>query len=180
MPELKHVVSEWERQTGLEMETTEYAATFSRDVNNYIAVDKEGKVKAKGYYGTASLKKNPEFQICADAISAYLSKGTPLEQTIRGCADINKFVKVRRVTRGAAFIVDGESPEYVGKIVRFYLSNDEKAGMLVTADKGHTVPTSEGCKPIMRYNGSIPSDIDYDRYIAIAEENLTLLGLSLS
>lgn len=176
--DLTIVVKEWERQTGLEMETTDYAATFSRDVNNYIAVDTQGKVKAKGVYGDATLKKNPQTQICADAVSAYLSKGTPVETTIRECRDINKFITVRNARGGAAFVREGQEPQYVGKVVRYYYPVGE-TGQLVTINKGHQVAGSDGSRPIMRYT-EFPSDIDYDKYISIARENLALLGLNIS
>jgi len=178
LDDLAIVVKQWEQQTGLEMETTDYAATFSRDVNNYIAVDTSGKVKAKGAYGETTLKKNPSMQICSDALSAYLAKGTPIEETIRGCRDLNKFVTVRNARGGAAFVREGQKPEYVGKVVRYYYPIGE-TGQLVTIAKGHQVAGSEGSRPIMRYT-EFPSDIDYDRYIMIAKENLALLGLNLS
>src|SRR5690606_13905436 len=83
------VFAAWEQRTGLETEETEYRALYSRDVNNYIAVKMDGKTKTKGAYcerGSAHnsvLSKNPEVLICSDAAQAYLSKGTPVEQTIR-------------------------------------------------------------------------------------------------
>lgn len=97
------LIAEWEKRTGLEMETSEYAAIYSRDINNYFAVKTSGEVKRKGEYSKAGLveKKSPDVEICGDAVAEYLSKGTPIVYTIAACRDIRKFVTVTKVTGGA-------------------------------------------------------------------------------
>lgn len=101
----------WEQVTGLEMETGEYAAIYSRDINNYFAIKMSGEVKRKGEYSTAGLveKKNPDVEICGDAVAEFLSKGTPILYTIAACRDIRKFVTVCKVTGGAVKLW-GEGP----------------------------------------------------------------------
>lgn len=108
------LIKEWERRTGLEMEATEYAALYSRDVNNYFAVKSDGEVKRKGQYSKAGLveKKNPDAEICSDAVAEYLSKGTPLFSTIAMSRDIRKFVKIKNVTGGAVKLW-GEGPREI-------------------------------------------------------------------
>lgn len=97
------LIHEWERRTGLEMEFTEYRALYMRDVNNYIAIKSDGKVKRKGEYALASLigKKSPDVEICSDAACDYLAKGVPVEYTIAACRDITKFVTIQNVSGGA-------------------------------------------------------------------------------
>ena len=97
------LIHEWERRTGLEMEFTEYRALYMRDVNNYIAIKSDGKVKRKGEYALASLigKKSPDVEICSDAACDYLAKGVPIEYTIAACRDITKFVTIQNVSGGA-------------------------------------------------------------------------------
>lgn len=96
------LIAGWQMRTGLVMETAEYAAIYSRDVNNYIAVKKGGGVKRKGEYSKAGLveKKNPDCEICSDAVALFLEKGVAISDTIRACRDIRKFVTVVRVTGG--------------------------------------------------------------------------------
>lgn len=105
------IIMEWENRTGLEMETSQYEAIYSRDINNYFAVKTDGSVKRKGEYSTAGLveKKNPDSEICGDAVAEFLSKGTPLADTIMTCRDIRKFVTVQKVTGGACKLW-GEGP----------------------------------------------------------------------
>jgi DNA polymerase elongation subunit (family B) len=91
--EFDAIVRAWEAATGFETEATKYAALYSRDVNNYIAVKDGGSCKAKGTYSergsalNSALSKNPEALICSDAVQAFLSNGTPIEQTINECCD---------------------------------------------------------------------------------------------
>lgn len=105
------IVRAWEQRTGLDMEASEYAAIYSRDINNYIAVKTDGSVKRKGEYAPTSLimKKSPDVEICSDAVAEYLSKGTPIMYTIFSCRDITKFVTIQRVTGGAVKLW-GEGP----------------------------------------------------------------------
>lgn len=109
------------KRTGFEYEETPYSKVGIRDVNNYIAITAErekviippkGKVqvlspnppegKRKGAYAKAGVMENvsPTFQICAEACTQYMLNGTPLEDTIKGCADIRQFVAIRGVTGG--------------------------------------------------------------------------------
>lgn len=104
-----HMIAEWEKRTTLSMERTEYSALYSRDINNYFAVKPNGEVKRKGEYaktfddsGLPDLqsKKNPDVEICSDAVAEYLAHGTPIHETIRGCRDIRKFITIQRVNGG--------------------------------------------------------------------------------
>lgn len=103
-----YIVKKWEVLTGFEMEATEYAGIFSRDVNNYLAAKPTAKGiewKAKGAYADPGLAKNPTNIICVDAVKEYLERGTSLETTIRRCDDIRKFVTVRQDRTGGAYWV---------------------------------------------------------------------------
>jgi hypothetical protein len=111
IPVTESILRYWEKKTGLEMETTEYSAIYSRDINNYFAVKGSGEVKRKGEYSKAGLieKKNPNVEICGDAIAEFLSKGTPLIYSIASCRDIRKFVRTQMVAGGAVKLW-GEGP----------------------------------------------------------------------
>lgn len=176
------VFAGWEQVTALETEETEYAALYAANVNNYIALTLDGHTKTKGWYcerGSAQnsvLSKNPDVAICSDAVQAYLAKGTPLEQSIRGCADMRKFVSVR-VVRGGGVKLWGEErpPEYLGKTVRWYYGRDVP-GEIVYAASGNKVPRSGGAIPCMTLPARIPDDLDYDWYIAKAEAIMRDIG----
>lgn len=174
--EFCQIWKQWEQQTSLETEETEYKGLFSRDVNNYIAVKMDGKCKAKGVYSevgsalNSPLSKNPENLICVDAVKAHITHGTPIEATIKECRDITRFVTVRKVTGGAA--KDGR---YLGKTIRWYYA----AGIIGTityCKNGNKVPNSDGAKPLMTLPAALPDDINYGWYEAAATAILEDIG----
>lgn len=108
------LIKQWEQITGLEMETSEYAAIYTQSVNSYLAVKPNGKTKRIGIFAQASLlkKHDPDVEICGDAISDFLSKGTPMLYTIAACRDIRKFITMQKVAGGAVKLW-GEGPRDV-------------------------------------------------------------------
>lgn len=165
------IILDWEIATGFETEETRYRALHSRDVNNYIAIGVNGKVKTKGAFAYAGLQKNPSNEVCIDAVVAYLRDGTPIEDTIDACEDIRKFVTIRQVRGGAH--KDGE---YLGKAVRYYYAEGE-AGTIKYVTNGNIVPRTEGAKPLMELPDSLPNDIDYEFYCREAYAILDDLGV---
>jgi hypothetical protein len=170
------IIEAWEKQTGFVTEETRYAALYSRDVNNYIAVKEDGSCKAKGAYSergsalNSVLSKNPEALICSDAVQAFLSKGTPIEQTIFECADIRRFVVVRNVRGGGH--KDGY---YLGKVVRWYYA-EGTTGIIQYVGSGNKVSNSEGGKPLMELPDELPDDIKYSWYVDKATSILYDIG----
>ena len=164
------IIAKWEKHTGLETEETQYAALYSRDVNNYIAVKPDGTAKAKGVYGPVTLRKNPQNPICAEAVIAYLTKKAPVSTTVRNCRDITKFLTLRTVNGGAE--KDGEP---LGKAIRWYYAKGVK-GAIHYATNGNTVPRSEGAKVLMDLPDRMPGDVDYEWYIKECEEILMAIG----
>lgn len=103
-PTMLAIVAQWERETGMETEETCYRALFSRDVNSYLALKEGGGVKTKGTLASPGVSKNPDNEIVSMAVCAQLDKGIPIAQTIIGCRDIRKFLRVKRVTGGAHMV----------------------------------------------------------------------------
>ncbi|WP_217468753.1 hypothetical protein, partial [Staphylococcus aureus] len=173
------IFKRWEQQTNLEMETTDYQAMFSRDVNSYVALyDKPQKgkwTKGKGAFTVGDIKHNPVNDICAEAIIAFLLNSTPIEQTIRECRHLPHFMAIRKVSGGGAKVWEDGSVEYIGKIARWYHSTEVQGG-IVTAKKGHTVPDTAGARPCMRLPQEWPADLDYDWYIQEAYDMLDAIG----
>ena len=170
---LEEACFDWEMQTGLELEETRYSALHSRDVNSYIAVKPNGSVKGKGAFAEPNLMKNPQFVIVNEALYAYLSKGTPIEQTINACSDVTKFLMVRSVTGGGVW-----GDEYLGKAVRFYYSNElSEDDCIRYAKNGNKVPMSDAARPMMQLSDTMPHDIDRQRYCYMARKCLEEFGL---
>jgi hypothetical protein len=112
------LIAEWQKRTGLEMETVEYRAIYSRDVNNYFAVKANGEVKRKGEYSKGGLveKKNPDVEICSDAVADYLADGVSIDYTIAVCRDIRKFVTIQKVN-GGGLKMWGDGPRKAARVM---------------------------------------------------------------
>lgn len=150
---------QWEEDTGLPLEFADYKYQFSRDVNNYFAETSKGKIKRKGIFEKAGLKKNPVNEICADAVIELVVNGIDIRKTIESCKDIRKFLSVRKVAGGAE--KDGE---FIGKTVRWYYSTSAK-GIFKIKGKGHKVARTNGARPYLELGDTFPDDIDYDWYV---------------
>ena len=170
-PLLRKIVSAWEKRTNLETDETHYKAIHARDVNNYIAIKTDGSVKAKGFFAPAGLAKNPQNEVCNDAVIAYLTNGTKLATSIRGCHDIRKFLTLRTVNGGA--VKEGYT---LGKAIRWYYAVGE-TGTINYRTNGNIVARSEGAKPLMDLPPEMPKDVDYDWYIREANDLLMDLGV---
>lgn len=170
---MEFVVWEWEQATAFDTEATYYRALYSRDVNNYIAIKPDGGFKLKGAYAPAGLQKNPTNEICTGAVVKYLVDGTPVEDTIRACSDIRKFVTIRQVKGGAL-----KGDQFLGKAVRWYYG----AGVTGTINykiNGYTVARSEGARPLMELPAQFPDDVDFDWYIREAHSILDDIGAAV-
>lgn len=171
----------WQKLTGLTLEQKSYLALHSRDVNNYVSIEFDGSTKRKGIFGRSGVispdstaGKHPDLDICSDAVVDYLSKGTPLAQTIIGCRDIRKFLRVRGAKGGARL---ASSTVNLGRAVRWYYA----AGCvdyIVDATSGNKVAGSDGARLLMELPLDMPLDVDYAYYINNAAEMLHNVGVT--
>jgi len=113
------VSTEWERLTGLELESEDYAAFFQRDVNSYLAIDAHGGVKCKGAfeyqhglgYGDG-WHKNQSCKIIAMAAEAYLVRGVPVADTVAACDNAFHFMHTLKVQRNDKVMLGGDLSDY--------------------------------------------------------------------
>jgi hypothetical protein len=159
---------DWELDTGFKLEENKYEALYSRDVNNYLAVTKDG-YKGKGLFAADSLSKSPAADICAIAVIKYLTQGKGISDTIRNCKDLTKFLSVRTATGGALW-----RDEYLGRVVRWIYSTE--GDTIRTKKKGDQVAKADSARPIMNLDCEFPKDLDYDRYEKEAMEILENIG----
>lgn len=157
--EFDAIVEEWETKTGFQTEETKYLRLQSRDVNNYIAIKDDYTIKSKGAYGDDAIGKNPAGQIIFEAVRENLLNGTDVDETIRKCDDIRKFVFIRKVNGGC---VDAEGND-IGKVIRYYYQKGQFFPLRYKTS-GNKVPRTDGATPFMDLTVDFPQDIDYNRY----------------
>ena len=130
IPKYMEVCKEWEEITGLNLEHDQYSKLVLADVNNYIAVDTNGKAKCKGRFefeGLA-LHKNKSKLIIPKALYAYFVDGTLPEHTIKHNRNILDYC-IGGKSKGAweqygLCINKGiATKDKLQKINRYYISN---------------------------------------------------------
>ena len=182
LPKYMAICHQWELLTKLELEHDEYTKMVIGDVNNYMAVNKKGKVKCKGRFewedldkkAVATLHKNKSFLIIPKAIHAYFINGIKPEDFLAAnqnifdyCAGVK--AKAGWWYEGRDFVNNKEVKTKLQKIVRYYVSkkgtkllkcHNDGRELQVEAGKWRQVVMNE-----MKYIPFNDYDIDYSYYL---------------
>lgn len=119
--EYDKVIKEFEEFSLLTMETDEFKAMYQYAINDYFAVMSNGKVKEKGMFITeVKLGKGLTPKIIPKAVIDYFLYDTPVEQTIKECMDIRKFLMAEKT--GKQWTVEYNEKEQQ-RTNRFYACN---------------------------------------------------------
>ena len=176
---------EWEQRTGLTLEFEEYRKVAQKDVNNYVIVSADGKVKSKGaYVKKLSNLDYGDFPIVNHALVEYMVKGVPVEQFIYGCDDLKEFQMVTKISSKYSTILHGDKP-LKEKCIRVFASkriNDEgiKKVSIRTGKPEKIASSPEHC---FIFNDDIkdvkcPSYLSKDWYISLARKRLNDYGIN--
>lgn len=116
----------WQEQVGLQLEFAEYSAMYLRDVNNYIAVYTNGKVKRKGAYQYEGLgwHQDQGGLIIPRAAEAHMLDGVDIETFIRNHENTYDFMMRTKVPRSSRLVLVQEDGTEVQQqnICRYYAS----------------------------------------------------------
>lgn len=155
-------IKDWEEMTGLKLEENRYSKMWIRDVNNYLALTVDGKIKRKGAYWYPLEDKdydgvwNKDFSkmVVPKIAEQCLVHGWNPELMIKLCSDPFDFMSRYKTTSGSkVFIGDREMP----KTVRYYVS---KSGQPMKKISEAIGPVGE----FKKANGV--SDSEYQKVIA--------------
>ena len=130
------VCKAWEEMTMLQLEHDEYQKLILADVNNYIAVYKNGSVKSKGRFEweeqdkkkAAVLHKNKSFLVIPKAINAYFIHGISPEEFIKNHKNASDFFAGSKAKGQWTFVsecVKGQDiiAEPQQKTIRYHVSS---------------------------------------------------------
>lgn len=96
-----NICDKWQQLTKLELEFVDYKLLIIRDVNSYISVSENDKIKSKGTFEiNKDWHKDHSMKIVPKALEAYYVHGIPIEETIMKSTDIYDFTLSMKVTRG--------------------------------------------------------------------------------
>lgn len=176
------VCEEWEKTTNLTLEHVYYDQMIIRDVNSYIGVYTDGKVKYKGTFKpNHEMRKDEEYHknfsqnAVTLAISDYFLKNIPIEESLKNNKNIYDFCKTFNATHGwGCETVDSEGiTQKQQKTNRYYISTDGKTfrkfkdERIIEIEAGGTKVTIFNKyeeKPFGEYN------INYDYYVTECEK----------
>jgi len=133
---IKDIVKEWENITGFNMEFAYYEKMVIANVNNYIALYTDGKIKSKGsmfaYKDLEHYKDHSEL-IIPKALEAYFVKGLDYRSFIREHDDLYDFFKKVRTNKGSRLVYRTENlinfEQELPPLVRYLVT--KKGGKLV-------------------------------------------------
>lgn len=179
------VVWEWEQRTGMKMEFEIYNKVFQKDVNNYLLVGDDGKIKTKGAYTKSLSKVDYDLPIVNKALVEYMTKNIPIEKTINNCSELIMFQKVIKLTR-KYWAAWHNGKYFQNKCYRVFASNDITDTYIgKSKKKGATIEkfanTPDHC---FIENGDIcgkliPGKLNKQWYIDLAYKRLKQYGIEV-
>lgn len=126
----KQICDDWQKQVGLQLEYADYSKMIIRDVNNYLAIYIDGKLKRKGAYQYEGLgwHQNQGGLVIPMAAEAEMLTGVPVREFIANhLKDSNNrwdFVLRTKVPRSSKLVmVNDDGSEVVQQnVCRYYIS----------------------------------------------------------
>ena len=183
----------WCETNKLTIDSEYYDLFVTRDINNYVDRQEDGKLEYKGALDPKQylkdLKKGYDMPVVAKAACEYFLNGTPVMETLRNHKDILDFCKTQNV--GKQFEVVYQKVEH-GKVidvhsqrhVRFYVSTK---GVVIMKENVHDKKRSvlASGKPVIILNKLDDKDIalrniDYKYYYEEAYKIINPIKLGIS
>jgi hypothetical protein len=125
----------WQKETGFQLEYTEYSLYIRSDVNNYITKKSSGETKEKGrYLKSLDLKKGYHYPIVPRCLYEYFVNDQDVDITLRNANDILDFCISQK--SGHDFAMEfrvGDEITPLQKTNRFYIS--KSGGFIVKVNK---------------------------------------------
>jgi hypothetical protein len=145
------ICAEWEKITNLKLEHDEYRKLILSDVNNYIAINKDGKSKCKGRFEfeNLALHKNKSFLIVPKAIYACLVNDVPPERFLLENRNIFDYCGGVKIKGDWEFqetcVVNGEVIRTnLQKTIRYFISRDGCKIVKVNKTDGRHIQLESG------------------------------------
>jgi hypothetical protein len=115
---------QWEVMTKLELEEALYKSMMIRDVNNYIAVYENDKVKRKGAYEyDMDWSQNHGGMVIAKVAEKVLIEGAPIRETVEQWPEIMDFMLRTKVPRSSYLAIEHDGvPSQLQNITRYYIA----------------------------------------------------------
>lgn len=186
---MHHICNEWIERTKMGLGCDQLDWIIQKDVNNYIFNfhNNEGKLKLerKGMYVKELSELDNNLPIVNKALVEYISRGTPVEDTINSSNDMTDFQQVVRVSKSFKYGWHN-GQEMTDKTYRVYASKDLKDTYIGRCREHNGTPNKFGSTPehCFIYNKEVKgvplSDkLDKKWYIELANKRLRDFGYDI-
>lgn len=132
----KSICEEWCKRTRMTLDHDLIKKVVQKDVNNYLIVMENGKIKSKGAYVKSLNKLDYDLPIVNKALMEYFTKKITPEETINSCNQLKEFQKVCKVSSKYLYACHGDE-KLDEKVLRVFASksrNDKRVFKQKTED----------------------------------------------
>lgn len=157
---------EWQHATKLVLEETQIKRNFACDVNNYIAITEEDKVKAKGRFATGSGNRAA---VVGLACQEHVKSGVDIATFVRNTTDPRAFLMPLAIKHPFHAELGGER---VGNVARYYHTKRGLPLFKRDATRRLAVGGFDRVAICSKLEHVLPKDLDIEAYIQEAEELL--------
>lgn len=194
------ITNEVGRRLRIEFEIDEYSKLIQSNVNNYIAVMKNGKLECRGKMVKFNKPIDNECSILNDAVRNFLVDGTPVEKTINECSELIKFQKVIKLSAkykevwygtrinekqrdGSVKTAKINGEQLKGKVHRVFASNRDSDGGIFKLKMNKGIKSYEQFADTPNklfiensdiHNMPIPDYLDKEYYISEAKKRIEM------
>ena len=139
---IDEIANDWMKRTGYTLDDDPFKAIFQKDVNNYLAVTSDGKVKFKGAIGlTNGLKVSKA--IVSNAFINYVVAGKDYKEFIYECDELRQFQMITKTgwTFDDTIVRDSEGNEKKAQKVNrtFAIKDPNKAVEIFKVKRGAVI-----------------------------------------
>lgn len=121
----KEICKEWCNRTKMNLEHDLINKVVQKDVNNYIIVIDNGKIKSKGAYVKSLNLLDNDLPIVNKALMEYFINGVSVEDTINYCDELIEFQKVVKVSGKYNYALHGDKI-LSEKVLRVFASKSRR------------------------------------------------------
>jgi DNA polymerase len=174
---------EWEQLTGVSLAFDPIITKiYQKDVNNYLFINEDGEVEAKGAYVKSLSSLDNDLPIVNKALREYMINGTPVEETINNCDELIQFQKIVKLSSKYDY-VDWNGQKHTNKCYRVFATTIKRYGSIMKVKNKKANAEKFANTPVCCYmdNGDIrgkktPNHLDKHFYIGLAHERLRQFG----
>ncbi len=172
------ICNKWCERTKMSLDHDYIKKVIQKDVNNYIFIKEDGKVKSKGSYVKNLNMLDNDLPIVNKALKEYLINNTAIEDTILNSNDLIEFQKCVKINGAYKYALYGQEKIKL-KIIRVFSSKlgSDPSIMKVKGNSNNLEKIPNTPDRVFINNGKIlgekvPSKLDKSWYINLAKKRL--------